>query len=842
MSKLHPERLFVLRETKGLTQEGLAGMAELSDRQIRRLENAKAAGAPRTNNLSSSRKPTVAALAEVLETELDVITGEVPLPTSVVTLAETLAIDPDVLRLAESPLVDRDRLIARLPSPETPAGGGATDPPSPAQRFGTFIASSRASFRTMVSSLIGLTSDRHLGTLRLNPVVLATAGSMAVGAALAFATVILDTEISSRNRTATTEPVVGPPIRLEPGAGVGPHRKTAAPEFVPETRHAIFVPPGESDSASIADNDLSLLAALEILAELLVDTGQNDRALQVTDMLLRTVGNNTPKVLKLRERATSNLAMELGAALAEPWPTMESARSALERAERLAATGGEPRGLWLVRAKAHWMLGDYPSLAAALEQWLRASPESHPDRACIESIHSRANQAIVESRRFLEEIGHSPSPIRMAAGGWNDLQYASALNLPHVISALLIVDPTACTTRILPGYLDLRINRSVRELPDDARRILEARGGLPEDRGGLLIDEKNGRQLIDMGAFEEISTLAIAVMANSPEAAVELLKNGVDPDHIVRTTNSRVPVSDHSTPLYWAAALNRLDIAKLLLDHDASLHRGVEPPLVAAVRGNHLEMARLLLASGADPDEEGEGYYGNTVLFLAAQRNYLDMARLLIDHGADANQTYGVSAATPLWSATWGNHLEMVELLADRGAEFDESDMLLALSRRAFEVAEFLIRRGFDINTEYERFHSAHGPRITSGTVLHYVAANNDPTESVQFLINRGLDVDVRNRYNATPLAAAVLEENLEMAEFLIGEGADVMSSNKSGRTPLHLAAIRGNRAIVRLLIDRGAHPAARDDEGRTPADWARKAGYSSLADEILTMRASVEA
>ena len=58
-------------------------------------------------------------------------------------------------------------------------------------------------------------------------------------------------------------------------------------------------------------------------------------------------------------------------------------------------------------------------------------------------------------------------------------------------------------------------------------------------------------------------------------------------------------------------------------------------PLHYAVRGNHLEMVRCLLAAGADVNAHNEDKIGDTPLGEVAANCPLDMAKLLVDAGAN---------------------------------------------------------------------------------------------------------------------------------------------------------------------------------------------------------------
>jgi hypothetical protein len=60
-----------------------------------------------------------------------------------------------------------------------------------------------------------------------------------------------------------------------------------------------------------------------------------------------------------------------------------------------------------------------------------------------------------------------------------------------------------------------------------------------------------------------------------------------------------------------------------------------------------------------------------------------------------------------------------------------------------FEVADFLLEQGADINTKW----NSHEP----ASVLHHLVFLPNPYESMQFLIERGIDMQIKDyRWNAT--------------------------------------------------------------------------------------------
>jgi len=116
----------------------------------------------------------------------------------------------------------------------------------------------------------------------------------------------------------------------------------------------------------------------------------------------------------------------------------------------------------------------------------------------------------------------------------------------------------------------------------------------------------------------------------------------------------------------------------------------------------------------------------------------------------------------------------------------------------------------------------------------------NFSIKSLQFLINKGADVNTKKYDGETPLHRATRNHDVEKAKFLIKNGADVNAKDDNGETPLYKAAkdySYYNRRygkeveILKCLIENGADVNAKNRWGETPLD---KAGSYSSSARIL--------
>lgn len=110
-------------------------------------------------------------------------------------------------------------------------------------------------------------------------------------------------------------------------------------------------------------------------------------------------------------------------------------------------------------------------------------------------------------------------------------------------------------------------------------------------------------------------------------------------------------VSDHGfTPLGMATHFGKVDIVRYLLTHNADPNQASQNgyqvyPLHAAIAGNHLAIAKLLVEGGAEVNVFQAARI--TPLHLAAQQGNIDVIILLLENGAmvDVKNDFGLTAS-----------------------------------------------------------------------------------------------------------------------------------------------------------------------------------------------------
>ncbi len=129
---------------------------------------------------------------------------------------------------------------------------------------------------------------------------------------------------------------------------------------------------------------------------------------------------------------------------------------------------------------------------------------------------------------------------------------------------------------------------------------------------------------------------------------------------------------------------------------------------------------------------------------------------------------------------------------------------------------------------------------LTACSIVSGDARGRDAAQ-IQALITTGANIDeVHSKTGRTPLHDAVCCGRKDLVNQLIEKGADIDAKDKDGATPLILAVTSNNGEISNYLIERGANINAFDGAGYTPLLWAIYSGYIDLAVLLMDKGADI--
>lgn len=318
-----------------------------------------------------------------------------------------------------------------------------------------------------------------------------------------------------------------------------------------------------------------------------------------------------------------------------------------------------------------------------------------------------------------------------------------------------------------------------------------------------------------------------ATKYNNPEAVKLLLENLANPNHQNQSGISALMLASEQG--FFECVINLCEgHANVELAPSGktalSMNLSGQTPLFCAAKEGHLEIVEYLLERSANPN--ATNHYGVSVLWIPCQRGLTNIVELLLEKGADPEiapsgieaEERSISGWTPLYAAIKSRQYSVVKILLNHGANpnavtsLGSTPFLLASEIGDLEVIKCFVEHGADLDYSPSG-KEADELNITGQTAL-FMATLKEQNDVVQYLIEKGSKVNVKNRYGVSPLLLCAEGGNETLVRLLVSIGADVNMSPSgelavehilAGQTPLYGAAKKGHYDICKFLIENGA-------------------------------------
>jgi ankyrin repeat protein len=289
------------------------------------------------------------------------------------------------------------------------------------------------------------------------------------------------------------------------------------------------------------------------------------------------------------------------------------------------------------------------------------------------------------------------------------------------------------------------------------------------------------------------------------------------------------------TAIFASMLTGNTTIFNMLLEAKASLHTAYKgmPILVSACSNNRFQIAKKLIAAGADPNDRGTT--GTSPLNCCIKARNFEILHDLVNAGADIHESTA-EIPSPFHEAANSGFNEALKIFIEAGANLNArtsksggTPLTHAVAKNKIKSAELLIAAGADVNAVTHTNLSS----LMAAAIVGSVPLAN-------LLISANVDMNLRDVNGETAVAHAIAKRQLPVLRALITANADVDIPCTFNYTPVFSASRDGFLEAVRVLVAANADPSIRAEDSSTPLIVAAQNGHLGVVKALIFAKADV--
>ena len=295
--------------------------------------------------------------------------------------------------------------------------------------------------------------------------------------------------------------------------------------------------------------------------------------------------------------------------------------------------------------------------------------------------------------------------------------------------------------------------------------------------------------------------------------------------HLLNLVHPSVDVRDDdgNTPLHLAVLNNHVEVADLLLASGANSmiqnSRKILPFHLALRDGEPTDMIVVFCKYGVD--HLAKGFRNYTSLHVIAAQNNLKALNILYEEAVS-------------------KQLDIKSILQLQSVDRDGlTPIHLAARKGSYDVLDFMIskaiKHGLKPQEEFGRLSEK------DSTPLHFAVESNS-LEILRILLKYGASPTTASGKQTPPIHLACSQNKLSMVEVMVEQcGNEILNcKNEQGQTPLHSStSLMCGKELVSFLLCKGSLLDVQDDNGHTALQVAVRFGNVPSAEQLLASGSS---